>query len=81
MANPMKAVKAIKKLFVIGGGDNPQYLVRHGLSTRDMYVSVREATGDLAQVTVGVTYDSLDQISIDMGEPVPSGSHVVTIIG
>ena len=72
---------AIKKLFVIGGGDNPQYLVRHGLSTRDMYVSVREATGDLAQVTVGVTYDSLDQISIDMGEPVPSGSHVVTIIG
>jgi len=72
---------AIKKIFLIGGGDSQNYSVRHGLNTRDMYVSVREATGDLAQVTVGITYDSLDQITVDMGEPVASGSHVLTIIG
>jgi hypothetical protein len=46
-----------------------------------MYVSVRENTGDFSQVTVGVTYDSLDQITIDMGEAVATGSHIATIIG
>ncbi len=72
---------AIKKIFLIGGGDSQNYSIRHGLNTRDMYVSVREATGEFLQVTVGITYDSLEQITIDMGEAVAESSHVVTIIG
>ena len=72
---------AIKKIFLIGGGNSQNYSIRHGLNTRDMYVSVREADGEFLQVTIGVSYDNLEQITIDMGEPVASGSHLVTIIG
>lgn len=80
-ASQVSSNVAIKKIFSIGGGTSQNYSIKHGLNTRDMYVSVREASGDFLQVTVGVTYDSLDQITIDMGEAVGENSHIVTIIG
>ena len=73
---------AIKKLFTIGNGNDFQYIIRHNLNTRDMYISVRENFGpDYSKVEVGVTFDSLNQLTVDMGEAIPNDSFVVTIIG
>lgn len=73
---------AIKKTFTIGNATDSVYVVVHNLNTRDMYISVRENFApDYSQVTVGITYDTLDQISIDMGDIISSDSYVVTIIG
>lgn len=73
---------AIKKIFSIGNGTDSVYTVAHNLNTRDMYISVRENFGpDFSQVTVGITYDTLDQVSIDMGDIIATDSYIVTIIG
>jgi hypothetical protein len=73
---------AIKKVFTIGDAVHDQYVVYHDLATRDLYVSVRENFGpDYSQVQVGVVFNNLNEILIDMGSVIDLNSHVVTIIG
>lgn len=73
---------AIKKVFAIGNGNDAQYVVYHGLNSRDMYISVRENFGpDYSQVNVGISYDDLNQITVDMGDVISTNSYSVTIIG
>jgi hypothetical protein len=72
---------ALKKTFLIGNGVDSVYSVTHGLSTRDMYMSIRENFGDYAIVQVAVSFVDTNSISIDMGDIIPNNSYVVTIIG
>jgi len=72
---------AIKKVFLIGNGVDTVYTVNHALSTRDMYVAVRENSGSFSQVIATIEFTDADNITVDMGEPIPTNSHAVTIIG
>jgi hypothetical protein len=73
---------AIKKVFAIGNGVDVQYIVNHGLNSRDLYVSVRENFGpDYSQVNVGIIYTDLNNLTIDIGDVITNNSYVVTIIG
>jgi hypothetical protein len=76
---------ALKKVFLIGDNSNSQYVITHGLNTRDMYVTVRENFGDFSTVTVGVVYNDLNTILVDLGDVVDPDNiglkYVVTIIG
>lgn len=71
----------IKKTFTIGNGTDSVYVVSHNLSSRDLYVRVRENFGDYSFVEVSVTFTDLNNISVDMGDIISSNSYVVTIIG
>ncbi len=74
---------AIKKIFIIGNGVDNVYNIAHNLNTRDMYVSVRSNSeqDDYEKVEVAISFYDLNNISIDMGDIINSGSYVVTIIG
>lgn len=72
---------AVKKVFSIGNGNDEQYVITHGLSTRDMYVSVRENFGDFTVVQAGIVFNDLNTILVDMGFAIDTNSYVVTIIG
>lgn len=72
---------AIKKTFTIGDG-NTVYTINHKLNTRDMYVSIRANFGDYERVEVAISFLDLNNISIDMGDPIDENhQYVVTIIG
>jgi hypothetical protein len=70
----------IKKTFLIGDGINSTYTVTHDLNSRDMYVNVRETAGDYNMVFAGVSFVSLNSISINFGSSIGVNSHLVTII-
>lgn len=76
---------AIKKTFLLGNNTDFQYVIQHNLNTRDMYVSVRENFNTFDKVEVGITFQTLDEILIDMGEIVDPNNlglrYIVTIIG
>lgn len=72
---------AIKKTFFIGNGIDSTYQVIHNLSTRDLYVSVREDFGTYSMVEVGIDISDPNHVDIDMGEIISTNSYVVTIIG
>ena len=72
---------AIKKTFTIGNGIDSVYVVGHNLGSRDLYVRVRENFGDFSFVEVSITFTDLNNISVDMGDPINNNSYVVTIIG
>jgi hypothetical protein len=78
---PISSGIAVKKTFTIGNGTDAVYQVTHNLSSRDLYVRVRENFGDFSVVEVSVAFSDLNNISIDMGDPIDSNSYVVTIIG
>lgn len=79
--SPISSTIAVKKTFTIGNGVDATYIVNHNLNSRDIYVRVRENFGDFSVVEVSVTFADLNNISIDMGDIIESGSYVVTIIG
>ena len=70
----------VKKTFFVGDGVNSSYTVTHNFSSRDIYVSVRETTGDFNQVFVGVSFINLNSISINFGKIIGENSHLVTLI-
>jgi hypothetical protein len=73
---------AVKKTFTIGDPAYSVYTINHNLSTRDMYVSVRENFGDFDTVQVAISFSDLNNISLDLGDPPFAGQqYVVTIIG
>lgn len=77
----ISAVIPTKKVFTIGNGSDSVYVIPHNLNSRDLYIIVRENTGTYDVVQVGISYTDLNNISIDMGDPILSNSHVVTILG
>lgn len=76
-----EATMALKKTFLIGNGVDDNYVVSHNLNTRDVVVQVRENFGDYSQIQVGVTYDSVNNITLDMGEAISSDSYLVIVVG
>jgi len=72
---------ALKKTFLIGNGADDNYTVSHNLNTRDIVVQVRENFGDYSQIQVGITYDSTNVISIDMGDIITTDSYLVIVVG
>jgi len=75
---------AVKKIFIIGDPAYATYIINHNLNTRDMYVSVRSnsADNDYEKVEVGISFDDLNNITVDLGDPPIIGQqYVVTIIG
>lgn len=80
-AQQLSSNVALKKIFLIGNAIDSVYTVYHNLSSRDIYVSVRENFPDYAKVEVAVDYTDLNHIDIDMGDVIGSDSYIVTIIG
>jgi hypothetical protein len=72
---------ALKKTFLIGNGVDDNYTVSHNLNTRDVVVQVRENFGDFSQIQVGITYDSVNTFSLDMGDIISSNSYLVIVVG
>lgn len=72
---------AYKKTFYIGNGTDSAYTISHGLNTRDAFVTVREDFNDYNQVIAFITFDTLNTITVDMGEIIGQNSYIVTIIG
>jgi hypothetical protein len=72
---------ALKKVFYIGNGVDSVYTVYHNLSSRDLYVAVRENFDGYSTVEVAIDYTDLNHIDIDMGDVIDANSYVVTIIG
>jgi hypothetical protein len=75
---------AVKKTFTIGDPAYATYTINHNLNTRDMYVSVRSnnADNDYEKVEVGISFDDLNNLTIDLGDPPLIGQqYVITIIG
>ena len=80
-STPSSSSIALKKVFNIGDGQNSVYTIQHGLNTRDVFISVREAFGDYDVVNVGIGFVDLNNITIDMGDIIAANSYSVTIIG
>ncbi len=76
-----EATMAIKKTFLIGNGTDDNYSVSHNLNSRDIVVQIRENFGDYSQINAGVTYDSLNVVTIDMGDIISSNSYLVIVVG
>lgn len=71
----------VKKTFLIGGGTNSIYNVNHKFNSRDLLVFVRSTSPPYGIVTVNIDYIDLDNIEIEMGDPVPDASYSVTVLG
>lgn len=71
----------VKKTYLIGNNVDSIYTIYHGLSTRDMFISVKENGNEYSEVQVGITFDDANNISLDMGDIIPTDSYIVTIIG
>jgi uncharacterized protein YegP (UPF0339 family) len=69
-----------KKTYLVGDGVNSVYTVTHNFNSRDIYVSVRQSSGNYEQVFVGVSFVNANSISINFGGVIGNGSHFVTII-
>lgn len=69
-----------KKTFIVGDSINSDFTLKHGLLTRDMYVSVRDNTTQ-ELVNVSITIIDNNNILVDFGEIIPDKSFAVTIIG
>jgi hypothetical protein len=80
-STPTASSIALKKTFMLGDGQNSVYTVQHGLNTRDVFISVREAFGDYDVVNVGIGFVDLNNITIDMGDIIEANTYSVTIIG
>lgn len=72
---------ALKKTFLIGNGIDDNYSVSHNLNTRDVVVQVRENFGDYSQIQVGITYDSVNAVTLDMGDIIDTDSYLVIVVG
>lgn len=70
-----------KKSFLIGDGTNSYYTITHNFNSRDILVVVRENFDPYDLVTVGIDYNDLNHIHVDMGEVITSSSYSVTIFG
>jgi hypothetical protein len=70
----------IKKTFVVGDGINSNYTINHNFNSRDMYVSVRETSGDYMLVFTGVNFVNLNTLTINFGNVIGVDSHLVTLI-
>lgn len=76
-----ETIMALKKTFLIGNGTDDNYTIPHNLNTRDVVVQVRENFGDYSQIQVGVTYDSTNNVTLDMGEVISTDSYLVIVVG
>lgn len=72
---------AIKKTFLIGNGADDNYTVSHNLNSRNVVVQVRENFGDYSLIHAGVTHDSENALTIDMGEIINTDSYLVIVVG
>ena len=64
----------------IGDGTNTEYTIAHNLGTRDLHVTVRKNSGDLAIVeTSSVTLDSEDDLTITFPTAPTTNAYVVSI--
>jgi hypothetical protein len=78
---PQETIQPLKKVFRIGDG-NTVYTINHNLNTRDMYVMIRADFGDYERVEVAMSFQDLNNIVIDMGDPIDEEhQYIVTIIG
>jgi hypothetical protein len=81
LAKETSSVAVTKKTFLIGNGVDSVYVVTHDLSSRDLYVSVRENYNTYDMVFPSISFLSINNISIDMGDIITNDSFLVTIIG
>jgi hypothetical protein len=81
LAKETSSVAVTKKTFLIGNGVDSVYVVTHNLSSRDLYVSVRENYSTYDMVFPSISFLSINNISIDMGDIITNDSFLVTIIG
>jgi hypothetical protein len=70
-----------KKVFLIGDGINSQYTIAHGMNSRDLIIRVRQNEEPYEIVEVGLEHTDLNNILVDVGDPITSQSYAVIIFG
>lgn len=70
----------VKKTFLVGDGINSIYTINHNMNSRDMYVNIRESSGDYAMVYAGVSFVNTNSLVLNFGGAIGVDSHVVVVI-
>ena len=72
---------AFKKIFVIGNNVDTTYELQHNLNTQDVFITMRENFGDYQKVEFYCVFVDGNKVIVDTGDPIPTDSYVVTIVG
>ena len=70
-----------KKVYIIGNGTDTEYTITHNLGSRDLYVTMRENFSPYQKVEFYCVFLDNNTVLIDTGDPIPTNSYVLTIIG
>jgi len=72
---------AFKKSFLIGNGVDTQYVLKHGFNSRDLFITMRENFGEYQKVEFFVLFQDENTAIIDTGDPIPTDSYVIILVG
>lgn len=72
---------AFKKIFLIGNGVDTQYTLNHYYGTRDLFITMRENFGDYQKVEFFCLFQDENTLLIDTGDPIPTDSYVIVLVG
>jgi len=72
---------AFKKSFLIGNGVDTQYVLNHDYGSRDLFITMRENFGEYQKVEFFCLFQSENTLLIDTGDPIPTNSYVIVLVG
>lgn len=71
----------LKRTYIIGDGVNTEYIINHGLNTKDLFVSIRQNFDDFSSIPATISYTNNNSIKITVGSVIALNSHTVTLFG
>lgn len=72
---------AFKKSFLIGNGVDTQYTLSHDYGSRDLFITMRENFGEYQKVEFFCLFQDENTLIIDTGDPIPTNSYVIVLVG
>lgn len=72
---------AFKKTFLIGNGVDTEYILNHGYNSQDLFITMRENFGEYQKVEFFCLFKDNNTLIIDTGDPIPTDSYVIVLVG
>lgn len=72
---------ALKKTFLIGNGIDTEYTLKHDYGSRDLFITMRENFGEYQKVEFFCLFKDENTLIIDTGDPIPTDSYVIVLVG
>ena len=72
---------AFKKTFLIGNGIDTEYVLNHDYGSRDLFITMRENFGEYQKVEFFCLFQDENTLVIDTGDPIPSDSYIIILVG